>query len=66
MLCVALNAFLILFAKQKWAEIYHTTNKQDLRDPSLKIRTLKPVFQTVSSLIWLAFVVLVSNDAFAR
>jgi formate hydrogenlyase subunit 3/multisubunit Na+/H+ antiporter MnhD subunit len=45
-----------------WAEIYHTANKQDLKDPSLKIRNLKGVFLTVVALIWAAVIILYSLD----
>lgn len=46
-----------------WAELILTAGrKHDLRDPSLRIRELRPVFYTVWGLIWLSIVVLYTLD----
>ena len=47
-----------------WAELYHTAKAKpgDLRDPSFRIRSLRPVFLTIIFLIYVAIAVLYILD----
>lgn len=45
-----------------WIELFHTMNKTDLKDPSFKIRTMRPVFMTIVVLIWLTVFILYVLD----